>query len=65
MIILLNLEKSFNLNKFVTTYISFLSTKTGADPGFLEEGFRSIKRGFVFNLLPDFFHKFPHELEII
>ena len=26
----------------------------GADPGFLEGGFRSIKMGFVFNILPDF-----------
>ena len=25
-----------------------------AHPGFLEGGFKSIKRGFVFNILPDF-----------
>ena len=31
------------------------------DPEFLEEGFKSIKRGFVFNILP-IFHKFPHEI---
>ena len=27
-------------------------------------GFKVIKRGFVFNNLPDFFQKFPHETEI-
>ena len=27
---------------------------SGADPGFFEGGFKSIKRGFVFNILPDF-----------
>ena len=27
---------------------------SGADPGFLEGGFKSIKRGFVFNILSDF-----------
>ena len=25
----------------------------GADPGFQEGGFKSIKRGFVFNILPN------------
>ena len=32
----------------------FVSIGAGADPGFLEGGFKSIKRGFVFNILPDF-----------
>ena len=31
----------------------------GADPGFLEGGFKSAKRGFVFNILPDFSYIFP------
>ena len=30
-----------------------------ADPGFLEGGFKSIKRGFVFNILPDFSYISP------
>ena len=34
-----------------------------ADPGFLEGGFKSIKRGFVFNILPDFFIIFPMNLK--
>ena len=38
---------------------------SGEDPGFLKGGFKYIERGFVFNILPDFFHKFPHENEII
>ena len=37
----------------------------GADPAFLKGGFKSIKKGFVFNILPDFFHTFPNEIEII
>ena len=33
----------------------------GADQGFLEVGFRSMKRGLDFNILPNF-HKFHHEI---
>ena len=38
---------------------------TEADPGFLEEGFKSIKRGFLFNIIPDFSLKNFYEIEII
>ena len=43
---------------------SFYSYVSGADPGFLEGGFRSMKRG-SFSTLYMIFHKFPHEIEII
>ena len=35
-------------------FISSHGVIPGVDPGFLEGGFRSFKRGFVFNISPDF-----------
>ena len=35
-------------------YIDILPVLSAADPGFLEGGFISIKRGFVFNILSDY-----------
>ena len=40
--------------KYFLTLWNFTYLKAGADPGFLAGGFKSIKKGFVFNILPDF-----------
>ena len=38
----------------VDTLTDLVGMSSGADPGFLEEGFKSLKRGFVYNILPYF-----------
>ena len=39
---------------FLTQDLSISILNTGADPEFLEGGFKSIKRGFIFKVLTDF-----------
>ena len=53
----LPMVKSANLT--MVLLVPFLPLVTGADPGFLERGFKYIKRGFVFQHFTIFFYISP------
>ena len=60
----MNISLFLHKNKYIITLKAKLDSvtrvkiltilTTGADPGFLEGGFKSTKRGFVFDILADF-----------